>query len=86
MSPLLFNVVLEDIIMRNKTFTKAAEEGTVVAFADDILLLLADNLAEAKEMITSIGALAKNGLVLNPKTKFISEWREMKEVNEIEGI
>lgn len=39
LSPLLFNVYLEDTLMANPILKAAVELGKIIAFADDVLLI-----------------------------------------------
>ena len=50
LSPLLFNVYLEEILMANSVLKEAIAEGKLVAFADDILLM-ADSKLEMEQLI-----------------------------------
>lgn len=50
LSPQIFNMELEELLMKNEPLKEAIKDGKLVAFADDILLI-ADNVQEAEKLI-----------------------------------
>lgn len=83
LSPLLFSVLLDTVLMTSEVLIKCIEKGDLIAFADDILVMAAD-LNEAEIIIKEMEALGLYGLCVNKKkTKIITDIKELKDVKEI---
>jgi len=66
-------MLLEELLLEDKTLKKAIEDGKLVAFADDVLLI-ADDEKEAEKLIRAMEGLERGGLVLNKqKTSFLTD-------------
>ena len=86
LSPLIFNTVLEEILMDDESLNEAIKNGKLVCFADDILLI-ADDKAEAEKLVRAMMNLEQVGLHLNKqKTQFITDRKDMDETEEIAEI
>lgn len=86
LSPHLFNVYLEDVLLENQRLKKAISDGKLICFADD-LLLSCDTKEEARELTKALEELSAEGLRLNKsKTKMIDDTGTLKGLEELEGI
>ena len=86
-SPFLFNVYLEHALKSSPLLATAIENGSLLAFADD-LLIMADNETEAKQLIRALDGLKTDfKLHLNKvKTKILSDKPEFKGIKEVDGV
>lgn len=86
-SPCLFNFYLEHAIYDSKVLKLAAEEGNLLAFADD-LLLVADSTDEVVKYLLAIEKwIGKFGLEVNKtKTVFMTNKKTMNGRNEIRWV
>jgi hypothetical protein len=75
--------VLESVLFQNPKLKEAIQNGKLLCFADDILLI-ADSKEEAGTLIQEVEGLRHQHLALNKqKTQILSD---IKDVEEIEGI
>ncbi len=78
LSPLLFNVYLEDTLMNNPILNAAIKADKLIAFADD-LLLIANSKVEMEGLLKQIESLGSEGLILNhKKTVILSDIKNVK--------
>ena len=86
LSPLLFNVYLEEALGTVPVLKKAISEGKLIAFADDILLV-ADDKQEAVQLIRGMESLKDVGLQLNKsKTVLMDDTKQLDGQDALEGI
>ena len=78
LSPLLFNVYLEDTLMNNPILNAAIKADKLIAFADD-LLLITDSKVEMEGLLKQIESLGNESLILNQKkTVILSDIKDVK--------
>jgi hypothetical protein len=87
LSPFLFNVYLEETLMRSSFFKEKIENKALLAFSDDILVRVKDtndfgNLMDEMELLGK-----RSNLRLNKnKTQFITDAKSFKNVEELHGV
>ena len=87
LSPLLFNVYLDNALQTDAILKKSIGSGNLWAFADDILLT-ASGKSEMEQLIARMGNLKEtHALVLNKaKSKVITDLPSTAQCKEIGGI
>jgi hypothetical protein len=87
LSPILFNIYMEEAINSSGLLKKFANEGKLLAFADDILLI-ADNQDEVIKVNNCIGTWKTEfGMQLNiKKSIWMSNAHSVKDLNSIGDI
>ena len=86
-SPLLFNVYLEEAIMSSNVLKTCVQAQKLLAFADD-LLLIAESTEEVKVMLKAIERWQQSlGHTINKtKTVFMSNRNDIRKINSIGWI
>jgi len=82
----LFNTYLDDAITKKPKLNYAKEDGRLLAFADDIMVI-AEDKEETAKIIQGFEDLATQNLMLNKvMTKIMSDRKELEGLEEIEGV
>ena len=86
LSPVLFNVYLEEAIKSSQKLNEVRNRGDLLAFAYD-MLVMSNNLQEMSQIIDEFTALqVKWNLKLNKRKSEILTGEEFDELNGINGI
>lgn len=86
LSPLLFNVYLEETLKHSPLLQQMIERGDLVAYADDILLM-ANGKEELELALREFVKLEPHNLFLNlGKSQIMSNRQDMEGVSQVEGI
>ncbi len=81
LSPVLFNVYLEEALKSSEKLEQVRRRGDLLAFADD-MLVMSNNVAELTEIIEALAQLnTKWNLRLNKKKSEILTKEKLEEVN-----
>lgn len=85
LSPLIFNLYLDNLIEQNPFLKDLATQGKLLAYADDMLLIL-DSKDETEKAIQNLHQLSDFGLQLNTwKTQIMTYNQELAVCSEING-
>ena len=83
LSPVLFNVYLEEAIRSSQKLEEVRSRGDLLAFADD-MLVMSNNIHEIEQIINELTSLqVKWNLKLNKKKSEILSSEQVEEVNGI---
>ena len=86
LSPVLFNVYLEEALKSSLKLEEVRKRGDLLAFADD-MLVMTNNQSELTMMIDELGKLQQQwNLRLNKRKSEILTKEDLKEVNGIKCV